>query len=207
LAIYLLRHGETPGNAARVLQTPEVRLSERGRLQAERLAQRLSGAGIARILSSDLERAVLTAESLRAASGAPLELEPLLQERSFGDLRGTPYAALGFDPFAADYAPPGGESWAVFHTRVDAAWQRVLGAAAAIAAQGAGGGHLAVVTHGLVCLSLATRHLRLPEGAALARGFANASLSIVEDEPPFAVRLLNCTAHLEGLGGEPAGAA
>jgi probable phosphoglycerate mutase len=192
MAIYLVRHGETPGNAARVLQKPDVPLSERGLLQAERLAQRLSGAGVARILSSDLLRAVLTAERLRAACGAPLELEPLLQERNLGDLRGTPYAELGFDVFAADYVPPGGESWPAFHARVDAAWVRILAAAASAP------GDLAVVSHGLFCLSLARRHLRLPQGAALAQGFANASLSIVEAEPPFAVRLLNCTAHLEG---------
>ena len=54
--------------------------------------------------------------------GAPLTFDPLLHERNFGDIRGTPYASLGFDMFAPDYAPPNGETWEVFHTRVDRAW-------------------------------------------------------------------------------------
>lgn len=196
MSIYLLRHGETAGNAARVIQRPEVPLSPRGEEQARRAARRLAAAGVARILSSDLARALGTAEHLRDATGAPLELEPLLQERNLGDLRGTAYAEIAFDVFAPDYTPPGGESWDVFHARVDRAWQCVLEAAARTP------GNLAVVTHGLVCRSLAARLLSLPPGATLDRGFANTSFTLVEAIPPFAVRVLNCTAHLE----EPAGA-
>lgn len=195
MALYLLRHGETPGNAARVIQTADVVLSERGEEQARRLARRLATAGVAGILASDLARASRTAEHLREATGAPLDLEPLLQERNLGDLRGTPYAEIDFDVFAAGYAPPGGETWEAFHARVDRAWQRVCAVAAATP------GDLAVVTHGLVCLSLATRHLALPAGATFERGFANASLTIVDASPPHAVHLLNCTAHLADLPG------
>jgi broad specificity phosphatase PhoE len=42
--IYLVRHGETQGNALRVVQTPDVPLSPRGEEQARRLARRLAGA-------------------------------------------------------------------------------------------------------------------------------------------------------------------
>ena len=45
MAIYLLRHGETPGNAHRVIQKPEVPLSERGLEQARRAARRRAGKG------------------------------------------------------------------------------------------------------------------------------------------------------------------
>jgi broad specificity phosphatase PhoE len=192
VAIYLVRHGETRSNAARVVQTPEAELSPRGREQARRLAERLARAGVRRILASDLARAAATAEAVRAATGAELRFEPLLQERNFGALRGTPYAELGVDLFAPELAPPGGETWAAFHARVDRAWERV----AALA--GEPGGELAVVTHGLVCLSLATRRLAAPDGAPLElTGFANASVTIVEAAPPWRVTRLNCTAHLE----------
>src|SRR5262245_44621786 len=140
MAIFLIRHGETPGNAARIVQTPDVPLSARGIAQAERLARRLEGEGIARILSSDLARAVMTAEHLRLATRARVELDPLLQERNFGDIRGTAYADLGFDMFEPGYAPPGGETWEVFHSRVDRAWALVQEVARAT------DGHLAVVT-------------------------------------------------------------
>ena len=194
MAIYLIRHGETPGNAGRVVQTADTPLSERGRLQAQRLAERLARTNIARILASDLTRAAMTAEPLREALGAPLVLEPLLQERNFGELRGTPYAELEVDIFAAGFAPPGGETWESFDARVDQAWRR----ATAVARNTKG--HLAVVTHGLVCFSLATRRLALPPEADPRLGFANTSLTIVQAAPPHEVTLYNCTAHLEGAG-------
>jgi probable phosphoglycerate mutase len=200
MAIYLIRHGETPGNAERVVQTADTPLSERGLLQARRLAERLGRTRIARILASDLTRAAMTAEPLREALDAPLALDPLLQERNFGELRGTPYAELEVDIFAAGFAPPGGETWETFDARVDQAWRRVTEVARVTP------GHLAVVTHGLVCFSLATRHLSLPPEAEPRLGFANTSVTIAQATPPHEVTLFNCTAHLEGESADDASA-
>jgi len=199
MAIYLIRHGQTSGNAGRVVQTADTPLSEQGLLQARRLAERLERTSITRILASDLRRAAMTAEPLREALDAPVVLEPLLQERNFGELRGTPYAELEVDIFAAGFAPPGGETWESFDARVDRAWRRVTEVARATR------GHLAVVTHGLVCFSLATRHLALPPEAEPRLGFANTSLTIAEATPPHEVTLFNCTAHLAGAAGESPG--
>ena len=84
--IFLIRHGETEGNAARIVQRPEIPLSPRGLAQAEALARRLAKESVARIVSSDLARAVGTAERLERATGAPLSFDPLLQERNFGEI-------------------------------------------------------------------------------------------------------------------------
>jgi len=189
--ILLMRHGETRSNAARVVQTPDTPLSPRGARQAEQLAARLSALSVSRILSSDLARALETAERVRAATGAELVIDPLLQERNFGDVRGTPYAELGVDLFAPDFAPPGGESWEDFHRRVDAAWAWVRAMAAATP------GNLAVVTHGLVCYSLALRHLELPGGAQADLRVPNTALALIDSSPPFRVAVWGCTAHLE----------
>jgi probable phosphoglycerate mutase len=197
MAIFLIRHGETLGNASRTVQLPDNPLSPRGVAQAERLARRLEYPGIAAILSSDLARAVTTAEHLRRVTGAPISYSPLLQERSFGDLRGTPYAELGGDMFDPDYAPPNGETWEVFHERVDRAWALVQEAATAT------GGHLAVVTHGLVCRSLAARHLLLPDGLEVPVRWENTALTIIDHAAPWRVRLLNCIAHLDDPGTRP----
>ena len=191
MLIFLIRHGETPGNARRIVQLPGIPLSPRGVAQAERLARRLGREGIARILSSDLARAAMTAEHLRQVTGAPVQFDPLLQERNFGDLRGTAYADLGFDMFAPGYAPPNGETWEVFHARVDRAWDLVQETAAATS------GHLAVVTHGLVCRSLASRHLILPAGQDVPERWENSALTVIEGPAPWRVRLLNCIAHLD----------
>jgi len=195
--LFLIRHGETVGNASRTVQLPDNPLSPRGAAQAERLARRLASEGIAHILSSDFARARTTAEHLQRDTGAPLTFEPLLQERNFGDLRGTPYAEIGLDMFAPEYAPPNGETWPVFHARVDQAWVRVQALAAATR------GPLAVVTHGLVCRSLAERHLILPDGEVAPERWENTSLTIVDWPAPWRVRLLNSVAHLEDLDGAP----
>src|SRR5687767_8413008 len=191
--IFLIRHGETFGNASRIVQHPDTPLSPRGVAQAERLARRLAKEGIARILSSDFARAAATAHALARATGAPLAFEPLLQERNFGDLRGRPYTELGFDMFEPDYAPPNGETWPVFHARVDAAWARVQALAAAT------DGHLAVVTHGLVCRSLAGRHLVLSDGDTVPERWDNTSVTVIACPAPWRVSLLNCVAHLHDL--------
>jgi 2,3-bisphosphoglycerate-dependent phosphoglycerate mutase len=191
MVIYLIRHGETLGNAGRIVQRPDSPLSPLGIAQAERLARQLEGQGITRIVSSDLTRAAMTAAPLQRATGASLMRHPLLQERSFGDLRGTAYADLGFDMFAPEYVPPNGESWDVFHQRVDCAWALVRDVAAATA------GNLAVVTHGLVCRSLAARHLSLPAGAEVPVRWENASVTIAEGSAPWRVSVLNSTTHLD----------
>ena len=90
-----------------------------------------------------------------------------------------------------------GETWPVFHARVDRGWARVQEMAAAIV------GHLVVVTHGLVCRSLAARHWSLPDGEGVPQRWENASLTIVGGPAPWRLRLLNCIAHLDDLDAHP----
>ncbi len=190
MAIYLIRHGETAGNRDGVVQTAEAPLSEHGIEQARRLGARLRDAGISDILASDLPRAALTAELLRDATRTPLEFDSRLHERNLGDLRGTPYAELDFDPFAADYSPPGGETWEVFHERVADVWLRVEQAAEQTR------GHLAVVTHGLVCRRIVWHHAEPHPELGWTERWRNTSLTILEGPSPWRVELLNCTEHL-----------
>jgi broad specificity phosphatase PhoE len=60
-----------------------------------------------------------------------------------------------------------------------------------------------VVTHGLVCRSLAARLLVLTDGEQAPERWENTSLTIVDWPAPWRVRLLNCVAHLDGLDGAP----
>jgi broad specificity phosphatase PhoE len=191
MTIFLIRH------ASRTVQHPDNPLSPRGVAQAERLAERLEREGLTAILASDFARAAQTAEVLGRVTGLPVRRDPLLEERNFGDIRGTPYAELGFDMFAPGYAPPNGETWEVFHARVDRAWALVQARAAAT------DGHLAVVTHGLVCRSLAARHLLLPAGVEVPERWENTSVTIIDHPAPWRVRLLNCVAHLDDLAVQP----
>jgi broad specificity phosphatase PhoE len=201
MAIFLIRHGETELNATRVVQTPDAQLSARGREQARQLARRLEQSGVERVLSSDLVRARATAEPILRLTGAELTLDSDLQERNYGDIRGTPYAELEVDIFGPDYVPPGGEDWASFDRRVDSAWVRVARASSEVR------GNLAVVTHGLVCASIARRHLAVPsEAMPLPTRWGNTSLTIVEARTPWTVTRLNCCEHLDArTRGDPVG--
>jgi len=194
VTILLIRHGETALNVARVLQPADTLLSERGIAQADALAQRLAGMGVRAILSSDLPRALRTAEAIAAATGATIEATPLLQERNFGDWRGRPYDALPRDPLTMADAPPKGESAAAFEQRVAAAFALAVQRRAALGDDRAGA--LAVVTHGLVLRVLLATQVRLADGMGAPTQLGNTSLSIVDARAPHRVSLLNCTQHL-----------
>jgi broad specificity phosphatase PhoE len=196
-SIFLLRHGETAANASRIVQTPDVPLSERGIVQAERLAMRLARHGVGAIVSSDLVRAQMTAERIGATTGATIELWPELRERNFGMLRGRAYAECPVDMFAPDYAPPGGETWGEFHARVARTWAKIMAIAVNMR------GNLAVVSHGLLCRSVVERLVGLGDRGAPAQ-WPNASLTIIAAGKPPTLALLNCTEHLADLVARPA---
>jgi 2,3-bisphosphoglycerate-dependent phosphoglycerate mutase len=190
MTILLVRHGETDGNAARILQQPDVPLNERGMRQAAQLARRLSARGFDCIVCSDLLRARMTAAPLAARSGIAIEESPLLQERNFGDVRGVPYAELTENPFGPDFAPPNGEDWPTFHARVADAFAFIVSRRRSV------NGTLVVVTHGLVCRALVERHALLPEGFVVPERFDNASMTVLHEDAPHGVSLINCTRHL-----------
>ena len=190
MSIFIVRHGETAGNAAGIIQMPETPLNERGQAQAHACARRLSQLGIVRIVASDYIRAHMTAVAIEEATGAPLESHVGLRERHFGDYRGQHYSIVP-DMFGPDTLPPGGETWEEFHARVMQCWDVI----SLMAKQTAG--NLTVVTHGLVCYSLALNCLTLPVGGVAERGFGNTSVTVVESFPPWRVIILNCCQHLD----------
>jgi 2,3-bisphosphoglycerate-dependent phosphoglycerate mutase len=192
MTIVLVRHGETEGNAARVLQPPELPLNEVGVAQAECLAERLATMPIVHVLSSDLRRAQMTAGPIAQRLGLPIETSPLLAERNFGDLRGTPYANLPGDPFAPDFAPPNGETWEMFYERVADAFKLITARRREV------GGDLLVVTHGLVCRVIYQRHVQIDAQASDPIVFANTSVTLLDEVPPHRARLVNCCVHLDG---------
>lgn len=191
MSIILVRHGETALNRARVLQPADTPLSELGLQQAEAVARRLLSLRPAGLISSDLPRAMRTAEAIAQASGLPLESSALLQERNYGDLRGRAYDGLGFDPLTMAHAPPGGESARAFEWRMARAFAMLVARRKALA------GPLVVVTHGLVIratlLGLADSAAAPLDGAPIG----NTALTILAARPPHRVELLNSTLHLD----------
>ncbi len=165
--LLLVRHGESEGNAAGAFtgHSPSP-LTARGRAQAAAVGRALAaeGAALTALYSSDLVRAVQTAEELLAAmgplgAGVTIERRPGLRERAMGQWEGMSFRELeATDPAgwlalrarALDHCPPGGETHRACGARV----------AAAVAALCAGhrAGRVVVVSHG-VAIHHMLRHL------------------------------------------------
>ncbi|SNY54358.1 histidine phosphatase family protein [Paractinoplanes atraurantiacus] len=86
------------------------RLSPRGRSLAAELGARRGDDGIAAVFTSDLRRAVETAEIAFAGSPIPILHDWRLRECDYGSLNGTPAADLHKQNHI-DVPFPGGESW------------------------------------------------------------------------------------------------
>ncbi len=76
MELFLCRHGETKRNQENIIQGhSESEISERGRKQIEKLAERLGNEKIEQVYSSDMQRAVETAE--KVAEQHDLEVQTL----------------------------------------------------------------------------------------------------------------------------------
>jgi broad specificity phosphatase PhoE len=123
--LYFVRHGESEANAARRFAgQSDSPLTERGRRQAEAVAEELAKVKFDRIVSSDLSRTRDTAEVIARRQGIGVEVIPELREIDVGERTGTPFdEARGLPNWSDDgfVAWPGGET-------LDGVLARVLGA-------------------------------------------------------------------------------
>lgn len=87
--LYLVRHGETFDNVNRIMQgQTQGQLNPTGIQQAEEVALRMADAPIDAVVSSDLRRAIATAEIIARPHGLPVVTTPLLRERDWGSFTG-----------------------------------------------------------------------------------------------------------------------
>jgi probable phosphomutase (TIGR03848 family) len=94
--VLLIRHGENSMVGKRLAgRLPQVHLNEKGKQQAQQLAQVLAKAPIKAIYSSPLERAVETAEPLAQALELPIQIAPGIIELEYGDWQGKTLKQLG----------------------------------------------------------------------------------------------------------------
>ena len=197
--LLLVRHGETEWNVARRFQgQTDSPLTERGRWQAQRLAERLRHVPISAVYSSDLERTLATARVVAAPHGLPIVTAPAFREGHFGAYEGWTFAELverygeavtrwAADPL--DLAPPGGETLRQLQARVAGFIRTTVErhAGETVLLVGHGGSVRAAVIEALGLDLRRFRSLRMD----------NTSLSIVESDNQFDVLLLfNDTAHL-----------
>lgn len=87
--VVVLRHGETGHNVSGIWQGQlDTELSERGRSQAEAAAPVLAALHPTRVVSSDLSRALATAQALGRVVGLEVETDERLRETDVGAWQG-----------------------------------------------------------------------------------------------------------------------
>lgn len=152
--IIAIRHGETDWNVAtRIQGHVDIALNAHGQWQAERVSAALSDDQIDAVYSSDLARALATAQAIAQRNlpqgAAAVHTHSGLRERGFGIFEGHTYAAIEqqwpeesrrWKYREPDFAPPGGESplqlMARVRDTVNAIAQRHLGEQIVLVAHG-----------------------------------------------------------------------
>lgn len=198
MKIYLIRHGRQDSPLCNV----DVPLSMEGRRQAELLGERLRTEKVDAVWSSNLTRAMETADILNESVHAPRVIREGLREISFGELEGLSDAVIArrFEEFLRerhqmerDLPYPGGECAADVVRRAVPVMNEILHT---------GLDCVAVVTHGGVIRSLLCHYLGMDMAAMqlFARHLENCGMTELsyrkEDGRMFLDRF-NDSAHLE----------
>ncbi|MDD5102768.1 MAG: class I tRNA ligase family protein [Candidatus Peribacteraceae bacterium] len=172
IQLTLVRHGETDLNKQNLVNGGNIDslLNETGRAQVRTLSKKLKKRKFDLIISSDLKRAVETAEILSAELKVPHAAKwKELNERDTGEWTGKPgkdyvtllprgeVASPGFSP----QTPPGGESFEAFVQRMEKVLQRIRAEYP--------GKRVLVACHGgpMKCLQALVENLSLAEMAAI----------------------------------------
>jgi len=126
--LYLIRHGETDWNRQGKIQGHiDIPLNKTGIEQAGELAVRMQDLELTQIISSDLSRAMKTAEIINERHRARLVKDSRLRERNYGD-----YESFTWGEIHAKYpglkglwksepqssSPPNGEAYGMLIDRV-----------------------------------------------------------------------------------------
>src|SRR6201989_3048984 len=204
--VLLIRHGQSQGNAeGRFGGHTATPLSELGHAQAEATARALATEKITAIYSSDLLRAVQTAEPLARATGLRVDSTSAFRERSVGLMEGLTFeeaAAAHPEEYAAllrrdfEHVLAGGESYRQLLDRAAASLDRAI--------EENPGGRIAVFSHtGTICILVLhlMGALDAPELKPVWLSSSNCGVTRFAIQKGGLTRLLNAndTRHLSGL--------
>ena len=178
--LIIVRHGQTEWNIKGIRQgNLDSRLTEKGMAQAKALAQRLTREHFTALYSSDLGRAVQTAEEVASVTGHEIITDPRLRERHLGIFQGLsgeeikqkhPEEYKLHRSLGPDYVIPGGESVKQQVAR-NIAYLNEIGSKHL-------GETIVVVTHGGVISGLFRHTFSIPFNAPRRFEFTNAGLNI-----------------------------
>ena len=198
--IYLIRHSQAQGNRYRMMQGFwDGEITETGRRQIEALAERFSGIPVDAVYSSDLSRAVLTAEAAARHWGLAVETRPALRElnigpweqRFFGNIsHDEPELARQFLEDAEHWRLEGAETFGEVRTRALAELRKIAedndGKTVAVASHGV---TIRCIMSGILGIPLSdTKHLPIFKNTAVTK--------LRWDGERFHVEYMNDASHL-----------
>lgn len=200
--VYLIRHGRQNSDLCNV----NAPLAPEGRRQAELLGQRLKDYDVKKIYSSNLIRAVETAEIANEALNVPYESFDELEEMNFGDLTGLTDVEIKerFGDFikerklmTSDIRFPGGETGRDVFDRAYPVIKKIAQEAALKNVES-----VAIVTHGGVIRTVLTGILGcdLKNKLVFARDLENCSITQIDydaDKDRFYIERVNDYSHIE----------
>ena len=200
--IFMVRHGETVWNVeGRIQGHSDIKLSEKGRQQAQALARRLSDVTFDAAYCSDLSRTTETGQIILEGRSVPLQRTPELREYNKGVFEGLTaqeYKAKYPDLYEAslvndlDFAPTGGETIRQASARMGA----FIGGVQRQHPEGT----TLIVGHGGSLRAAIVALLALPLEANWKFAMGICALSVIATYPTNAVlHLYNDTSHLNGL--------
>ena len=199
--LYFVRHGVTDWNAARRLagRLAGVSLSGDGRREAEAVARRLAAVPLRAVVSSPLDRARETAETIARAHELRVVVDEAFQEREYAAWQGL-FSSDIHARFPDDVrAVAGGQSVAGVESVASMA-ERMWAGMERLAAEHPDGA-VAVVSHADPIRALIARVASVPPERLRAITIDTASVSRIRRRGPRAiVDYANSRAHLEGPG-------
>lgn len=201
--LLLVRHGITEFNSARRFAGySDVELSAAGYSQVERLRDRLANEKIDAVYSSDLRRALVTAEVISSKRKVDIVTCSELREMNYGNAEGLTFEEISrLYPEVAELITnfnlrlkfPGGESFVGFIERTSKFLDRLK--------RHTPEQTILIVSHSGPLRVLVCRLLGIDLGHWWQIRCDNASLSILETYPQGAIiNLLNDTSHLREVG-------
>lgn len=205
LELIIVRHGQSEGNRDRMFtgHGPSP-LTERGRAEARATAKCIATKPIDALYSSDLPRALQTAEPIAELTGQTIIQDVTLREKNFGDLTGMSFAELeakhpdvwsGLMARNPSFRPPGGESHVQCRERVGGFLKRLYETHST--------GRIVLVTHGVAINHLLYTLMRAPIDTSPEVVFQidNCSIQRAERQTDGLVRIvcINDRTHLADL--------
>lgn len=198
--IYLIRHTQAQGNRYRMMQGSwDGAITALGRRQIEALAERFSKIPVDAVYSSDLRRAVLTAEAAARRGQLPIQTRTALRELDvgpwekcfFGNIRhAQPELARAFLEDAEHWRLEGAETFGEVRRRALAELRRI--------AQENEGKTVAVASHGITirCIMSGITGISLSEPERLPIFRNTAVTRLLWDGSTFHVDYMNDVSHL-----------